>query len=187
MRGCHHIEVKGDRVYRYFNRVQVPDDADWNGYAQSLEIVDVMSGEGICPPVLYAGPTVDHGHDWPNVIAFKRMTPLVDCFNVRFNDALDKPQRQTVAAALAEKLGRLHALGWAHRDLHTLNVVLDGQEPFLIDWEWATKVTDFGPYDLFGPQVGLDPPRPHRTFGGMFWSCDQVVSIEKLLGPFKEL
>ena len=39
----------------------------------------------------------------------------------------------------AEALTYLHAEGWVHNDLHDANVIVDGQQAWLIDLNWACR------------------------------------------------
>lgn len=91
--------------------------------------------------------------------------------------------REEIVAAVY----RMHAAGWAHRDLRIENIVLDRGEVNFIDLEFACRVDPMifrqdgpvKPYDLYGPEAsGVPVPEMHRFLGiSVWWDTKNDASL----------
>ena len=102
------------------------------------------------------------------------VTPDAVCVE-RCTSLLDVPRDPAHAHQLRDLLERLHASGWAHRDVSAPNIVTHpSRGVLLIDWETAGPADPTRPsYDLHGAAAagfpeGLLPPhqRPHGVWWG---------------------
>lgn len=68
------------------------------------------------------------------------------------------------------KLKTLHRVGICHRDLKAPDIVLNGEEPLLIDFELGTVSDPSGPcYDLLGPKAsGIALPEVHAVIARLY-------------------
>lgn len=99
----------------------------------------------------------------PDAICMERCTPL-----------LDAPRDPAHAAQLRSLLERLHASGWAHRDVSAPNIVVHPERGvLLIDWETAGRCDPTRPsYDLHGAAAAGFPAELlplHQRPDGVWW------------------
>lgn len=99
----------------------------------------------------------------PQAICMERCTPL-----------LDAPRNPDHAVQLHALLVKLHATGWAHRDVSAPNIVLHPTRGvLLIDWETAGRCDPTRPsYDLHGAAAAGFPDKLlplHQRPDGVWW------------------
>jgi serine/threonine protein kinase len=105
----------------------------------------------------------------PMTIRLRLYTPLLSWL------AKSTPgEIQAMAHRVLDQVRTLHQAGVCHRDLKATDIVVDGDQPLLIDFELGTEVNPFGPcYDLLGPQLsGVPLPPIHDYLGlreGVWW------------------
>ena len=75
-------------------------------------------------------------------------------------------ETRAMAGRVLRQVQELHRAGICHRDLKADEIVVDGEQPLLIDFELGTEVDPTGPcYDVLGPKLAdsaTGDPRLHR-------------------------
>ena len=123
-------------------------------------------------------------------IRMPRLTPLGEWLQ-----RASPTQKKALARSLLDCVQRLHSLGICHRDLHVGNVVVEGDRPFLVDFELALRTPAAGScYDLMGPASGVRVPFRHEFLEiaeGVWWdtptTSPRVRAIWRDLGGLEEV
>jgi serine/threonine protein kinase len=89
-------------------------------------------------------------------------------------------ETKVMARHVLRQVQELHRAGVCHRDLKADDIVVDGDQPLLIDFELGTEVDPTGPcYDLLGPQAsGILLPPIHDYVGlrdGVWWDTPTTL------------
>lgn len=77
---------------------------------------------------------------------------------VLYKSNLPKKDKEVIKSQIIEFVVQLNNIGWAHRDLHTKNILWNGENIVVIDWEFVCRnpVPLEVCYDLTGK--GLESP-----------------------------
>jgi serine/threonine protein kinase len=97
--------------------------------------------------------------------------------------------RTAVLGLLVSRINSLHQIGICHCDLHSDNVMIDHDEVFFIDFEFAQEVNPLWPcYDLSGPSEHVPVPQAHATQqgheNGIWWGpAVSTRCLVNVVGP----
>lgn len=128
----------------------------------------------------------------PNEIITREYPTLCDWLGIEHS----RDERVEMGRRLCLRIEQLHSYGICHRDLHTANVVLRGNEvPLFIDPAFAIDSNpDMPCYDLEGPErSGVPVPPEHATqpndnrFGVWWDSTGPVPTLNGAFGPLADV
>jgi 2-polyprenyl-3-methyl-5-hydroxy-6-metoxy-1,4-benzoquinol methylase/predicted Ser/Thr protein kinase len=147
---------------------------DENGHLafnQELLFTETFDGFDWCPRVLDAG---DRSITYEYLPQRSRLDIAAGCYNAW--------RRYRVASQLADALLDIHAMGFAHRDVHGKNIFASRKQIKIVDFEASVKLDgDPFPFSQAYDLTGKGLPSPSKT-NHMCWSSDARVSAKNLLG-----
>jgi serine/threonine protein kinase len=143
----HKWETDSDFVKQHLNRKQ---------FEIEVQLLDIAHKAGCAPSF-----TVEE----PMTIRLRKHARLPDWL------AVSTPaMRRAMAGRVIRQLKALHRVGICHRDLKAPDIVLNGEEPLLVDFELGTVSDPSGPcYDLLGPKAsGIALPEVHAVIARLY-------------------
>lgn len=166
MRGSAKIVHAGKITYKYHKTSAFENETRFWLKAAELEVA---------PPIEVV--RLSTNSTWYGYLKMETLTPFMK--ELKLSDR----RKRKVGRHLYQKIKTLHENNIAHRDLHMGNVVMKDDEPFVIDWEFATEVNSEVSYDFYGDEAsGVPRPKPHTNSKAIYWDYTGARSLRAYFG-----
>lgn len=152
-------------------------------YDLETKYMPMLAEAGIGPKIL------EIGEDYIVMEKLRDFKDWYDHLNPSKATNISRREIFKVGQKVYNRIGIMHSMGMAHRDLHHRNLLLDDNlDPFFIDTELSCDADSNDiPYDLYGPKISqVQPPNIHVVLSIEVWwdtGTGKSQGMGKLFGP----